>query len=403
MKIGIVSNLYPPSARGGAELVAQRIADELYVRGHEVFVVTTKPFSGIKSLSLHQAAKNLGKVYRFFPPNLYHIKNDRDKSFLKKVIWHIVDLFNFHSAAVIRDIIEKEQPDIMMTHNLKGLGINASRAIQKCCVFHVHTLHDLQLTVPSGLLIYKKENSFLNRSIARKMYEVAVKWSIGNPDIVLSPSQYLADAYKERGFFKKSKVKVFKNPTPSQKFPERQVRIPGPIRFVFAGQLEEQKGVKMMLEVLDQFDFPIELHLAGEGSLSEYVTDWANKDSRVRYHGFVPLAHLVHILKLADAVIVPSLCYENSPTIIFESFKMGIPVIASRIGGIPEIVEDGLNGILIEPGNMCELVSAMKKVASELTTFWDKSEAIQEQAREYNLESYVDRLEKLIEENRNEI
>src|SRR3989338_4620052 len=50
MKIGIVSNLYPPEARGGAELVAQRVADALYQRGHEVFVLTTQPFDGIRSL-----------------------------------------------------------------------------------------------------------------------------------------------------------------------------------------------------------------------------------------------------------------------------------------------------------------------------------------------------------------
>ncbi len=402
MKIGIISNLYPPGARGGAELVAQRIADELYCRGHEVFVVSTEPFSGIKSISLHQTAKHLGKVYRFFPPNLYHIKNDRNKSVFKKVAWHLIDLVSGHAPAVINRIIEKEQPDVIISHNLKGFGLRASKAIQKNCVFHIHTLHDLQLTLPSGLMIFGKEKNVVNMSPARWMYEAGVKNAIGTPDIVLSPSQFLMDAYKERGFFKKSKVKIFQNPTPSQKFPERSFRIPGPIRFVYAGQLEKHKGIKLLLDSIDSFDFPVELHIAGDGALAEEVAARAKTDSRVRYHGFVPLAHLVHILKLADAVVVPSYCYENSPTIIFESFKMGIPVIASRIGGIPEIVEDGVNGILIEPKSKESLVKAMKKVASELTTFWEKSEQIQAESEKYNLKAYVDRLEKLIKENRNE-
>lgn len=402
MKIGIVSNLYPPSARGGAELVAQRIADELYVRGHQVFVVSTEPFSGLKSIALHQTEKNLGRVYRFFPPNLYHIKNDRNKSFLKKTIWHLIDLFSGHTSAVMKRIIDKEQPDIIMSHNLKGFGLRASRAIQKKGVFHIHTLHDLQLTLPSGLLIWGEEDTFLNRSFARKMYEIAVKRAISNPDIILSPSKFLLDAYKERGFFKKSNVKVFPNPTPSQRFPERQTRTPGPIRFVYAGQLEYHKGILLLLESLDSLDFPVELHIAGDGALSEEVDAWSQKDDRVRYHGFVHMANLVHILKLADAVVVPSLCYENSPTIIIESFKMGIPVIASNIGGIPELVEDGVNGILIKPDNKEQLVNAMKKVANELATFWEKSEMIQEQAKQYNLKTYVDRLEEIIAKNRNE-
>ena len=77
MKIGIVSNLYPPDARGGAELVAQRIADALYERGHEVFVLTTQPLEGLRSLFPRIRERTLEAVYRFFPLNVYYLRQDR--------------------------------------------------------------------------------------------------------------------------------------------------------------------------------------------------------------------------------------------------------------------------------------------------------------------------------------
>ena len=76
MNIGIVSNLYPPIARGGAELVARRIAHELHVRGHQLFVFSTRPYSGPKSTVAQVSERSVEAIYRLFPINIYHTLSD---------------------------------------------------------------------------------------------------------------------------------------------------------------------------------------------------------------------------------------------------------------------------------------------------------------------------------------
>jgi len=64
-------------------------------------------------------------------------------------------------------------------------------------------------------------------------------------------------------------------------------------------------------------------------------------------------------------VVVPSEWYENSPLVIYESFAMGKPVIGARIGGIPELIEDGVDGLLFEPKNAADLAAKIKELANE--------------------------------------
>ncbi len=97
----------------------------------------------------------------------------------------------------------------------------------------------------------------------------------------------------------------------------------------------------------------------------------------------------------SDAVILPSLCYENSPTVLYESFQSGVPVIASCIGGIPERVIDGENGLLFEPGSVDALVFALKRFVHERTQFAARRRDIQRSSEQYALCAYVDQLEGL--------
>ena len=153
-----------------------------------------------------------------------------------------------------------------------------------------------------------------------------------------------------------------------------------------------------LFDVLDQLGDEIELHIAGEGSLSEMVTQRAERDARVYFHGFVSLKHLIRLLQTTDAVVIPSICYENSPTVIYESFLVGVPVIASRVGGIPELIEEGVTGLLVKPADTHELACAMKTIHDQRDQWWEKSQLIRDRAQPYSIKAYVDRLESLIKE-----
>ena len=85
----------------------------------------------------------------------------------------------------------------------------------------------------------------------------------------------------------------------------------------------------------------------------------------VRVHGAIPHSAVPEALASIDVLVVPSIWPENSPLVIGEAFLAGVPVIASRIGGIPELVADGRNGLLFEPGNAADLSRAIGRLIAE--------------------------------------
>ncbi|KKW32018.1 MAG: hypothetical protein UY77_C0039G0002 [Candidatus Uhrbacteria bacterium GW2011_GWA2_53_10] len=356
MTIGLISNLYPPYARGGAEQIVRRTAHELDRRGHRVFILTTRPFAGWKSMRQPTVERLVGTVYRFYPPNLYHPLNDWHWPWPARAVWHLTDMWSRH----------------------------------------IHTLHDVQLSVPSGLLMAGQDQGWMNYSPLRLWYEQQVKGIVGSPHVVISPSKFLADFYEQRGFFPMSRREVLPNPAPDVRMELPGPRQAGPLRLLYAGQLEPHKGVQLLLETLNTFDLPFELHIAGEGSLAGYVSEWAQRDSRVTYHGFESLENLVNLFAVCDGVVVPSLCFENSPTIIYESFLAGVPVVASNIGGVGELVQHGKNGYLVTPGHADELRAAFRRLAADTDQFRARQGEIRKSIAAHSLSNYVNRLEGFI-------
>lgn len=396
MRIGIISNLYPPNERGGAELIARRVADELTKRGHEVDILTSQPYAGLSSLRLSLQEKHVEWVYRFHPLNIFGIENVSQKPFYWKLLWHAIDLVGPGSGMIIRNWMIDGQPEVVLTHNIKGIGLSVARHIQKHGVRHVHTLHDVQLTIPSGLLMWGEEESFLNNSFLRRWYEKFAQWAIGIPDVVISPSVFLMNMHVSRGFFSKSKKQILPNPSPSVLVPNRLPERSGPLRFLFVGQLETHKGILFLIDALKKLTIPFELHIAGEGTLRSEIELVCEEQQNYFFHGFIALDPMLKLIATADVVIVPSLCYENSPTVIYESFAVGTPVIASRIGGIPELIVEGENGYLFEPGNKESFLSVLEHVTNDSEHFWKKAPHIREMAETYSIKKYVNELEKML-------
>jgi len=398
MNIGVISNFYPPQERGGAELVASRVADELTSRGHKLFVLTTMPFAGLDSLRPRVTESHLQKIYRFYPLNLYHVSHASAQPFPLKLLWHLIDLHGPFPHRAVAKVFHQERPDVILTHNLKGLGVSVARQIQKAGIHHIHTIHDVQLSVPSGVLLSGDENHWMNTGRVRQQYESQAKYAIGIPDVVISPSQYLADFYRARGFFKQSEIHILPNPAPKEREPlVRATHSPsGPLRFFFVGQLETHKGIRLLLDAVSKLDCPYELHIAGEGACAQEIIARANSDKRIHMHGFISLDHIRQLMCACDAVVLPSLCYENSPTVLYESFQIGTPVIASRIGGITERIVEGENGMLVEPNNVEALAHALKTFAHDRESFWSHSTAIKKNASAFAIEKYVDQLERLL-------
>lgn len=125
-----------------------------------------------------------------------------------------------------------------------------------------------------------------------------------------------------------------------------------------------------------------------EGELKEL----AEGDNRIKFHGFLTGDELQSLYRMVNATVLPSIWYDNSPLVIYESFMNSTPVIASRIGGIPELVTDGYNGVLFEAGNVSELASLINKIAENPSILEGLEHGAYESCKQYQIEVTLERL-----------
>lgn len=389
MKIAIVSNLYPPYARGGAEVVITRTVTELLAQGHEVVVVSTRPYGGLATLTPELEDQANERIWRFYPLNCYHLLRDHHFPAPVRFCWHLIDMFNPLNGWLVRRVIRDEKPDVVWTHNLKGIGLTIPLFLRGTGIHHVHQLHDVQLSYPSGLIIFGHERGAPWLSIGRALYTRLCRFLFGSPTLVISPSQFLQKFYAERGFFKNSQMVVLPNPAPGVSQFFRGRRQEGPLRLLFVGQLAAHKGIEFLIGALKRFEVPFELSIAGEGSLSRLVIEEAKADKRFNYVGFLARPQLIKMYGVADVLIVPSLCYENSPTVIYEALQAGLPIVASDIGGVAELIREGINGYLFTPGDAEDLLSTLRKIDQEKERLRESVEEIRSTVADYVIDRYV--------------
>jgi glycosyltransferase involved in cell wall biosynthesis len=135
------------------------------------------------------------------------------------------------------------------------------------------------------------------------------------------------------------------------------------VSFLFAGRLVEEKGVRTLLEAWRKASWP--LWIAGEGPLSSEVASASSEFPWVNYLGHISRPALVARMRHASALIFPSIWFESSPMLIIEALAAGLPVIASRIGAISEMVQDGATGFLYEPGDSNDLLRCVHRLAED--------------------------------------
>jgi glycosyltransferase involved in cell wall biosynthesis len=148
----------------------------------------------------------------------------------------------------------------------------------------------------------------------------------------------------------------------------------GPRRFVFLGQLNRThawKGLDLVLAACAQCrtsDAPVELVVGGDGDdLGRYREVAARLGlRRVSFRGWIGAEERRSLLATATATIVyPTTCNDALPTVILESWEAGTPVVASRIGALPSIVNDSSDGLLVEPGDPGALAGALMRMAGD--------------------------------------
>lgn len=400
-KICLITSIYDPYTRGGAESVVKNIVHGFQKTKHEVFVVTLGPWHGLKSLWPKLTRENNVNIYRFYSLNLFsylNINNYKKQPWLR-LIWHGLDMFNLHSYLVVKHILNKEKPNVVMTHIVKGIGYLTCRAVKSCKIKNIHTLHSVSLATPTGLIIKNKENYWQHTFFLTKLFQFFTKKLFNSPDIIISSSNFLLDFYSRKNYFPKSKKIVLTNPVNALGHPQG-VTDKNEFNFLFLGQIEEYKGVLLLINVFKKLikELPsekIELIIAGTGSILNQAQLAAGDNPHIQILGYVQHHQLDKIFSKTSALIIPSLCYENSPTVIFESLASGIPVLAARIGGI-EFIRDGYNGFTFEAGDEQDLLRVMKFVLQNKTQLTAMRTNCLQSVKNIGVENYIKKIEELI-------
>lgn len=395
MKICLINNLYKPYSRGGAENVVELIAQGLIKSGHEVFIITTKPLFSDKKLTIENQQSTIYHI-----SSIFFNLNKIPKPF--RLPWHLIDMFDIGSYLKAKSILKKEKPDLVMTHNLKGIGCLIPRLIKKLQIRHIHALHDIQLIHPSGLMLCGKEKRI--DGIIIKLYFSVCRALFGSPDVVISPSQWLLKTHADKNFFPQSKKIILPNPI----LPIDSKNIPafdkggarGVFRFLYVGQIEKHKGVFLLLKAFNALcnqncQKNYKLIFVGAGSGLKKARKKSLNNPAIKLLGGKEKKDVLREMARADCLIVPSLCYENSPTVIYEAASVGLPVIASRLGGNPELVHE-LGGLLFNPKSEGDLMYQMKWAMDNPNEMREISRQQKIKIKKFKLDKYIEKLLEII-------
>ena len=367
MKVIIISSLYGVNG-GGAGIVAHNIAQGLTKAGHQISVLTTggkHHYSMIKEQDIN--------IFRFRPMNFYALEEKDFQPRWKKLIWQLLDIYNVHCASEFRKILLKADPDIVHIHKMRGFsGAVWSMASKLFPGRVIQTCHDFESMSPEGLLRGSIGRMALRKQWPIRGYQLIRKRLSGGVSVVTAPSSFTLKRIKDSGLFPFAQPEVIVNTHgwsrgKLESIHKKANGLAGnKVRFLFLGRLEKEKGIVELCEAFSQVfvSYPaIRLDIAGWGMLEAELRRKYGKHSGINFVGMVDGIAKEDTLHRATVVVVPSLVDEAFGLVTIEAFAFGKPVIASNIGGLPELIQHGETGWLVEAGNVQRLAEQLQFVA----------------------------------------
>ncbi|MSR84866.1 glycosyltransferase [Candidatus Uhrbacteria bacterium] len=356
MRVAVLTNAYPPVHQGGAAQIAERQVEMLKQADHEV---------------------------RVWSP---------DCSWLQDGAWsrlkhHLKDLKA--QEQTVNEMLAWK-PDVLLTHNLTGCGFGTPRAIQAHKIQWIHVLHDVQLFEPSGQL--QDERTITPWQIFWGVMRVTY---LGNPEIVISPTEWLLKQHERRGVInrKKSQAIVLPNPGPIIKHVDRHVPHT-PIRLLFVGHISKEKGSDVLIKLGQKLSSAYELWIVGDGPDRERIKQVG---AQVRYFGALASDQVLEKMKQADILLVPSQIVENQPTVILEAASVGLPLIASNLGGIMETL--GESTWCVTFYDVSAWVESIERLTKDPVGYRQQSERMYEIAKQHDPEEYQKKILGLLRSN----
>ena len=360
MKLLLVSDAYPPSF-GGVERHVYTLSKYLSNKNIDVTVLTEKITAddsellekGIKVIREIQFDKRSSPfqwTYQFL------INSRRVKEAIEKY-GNDYDIIHYHGTHMLYLDTLKVKPPLMVTiHGIFPSCIAFWGIEDWCgkaptplrCSWCMLKIRNYYAPFLPGMILYNK------------YYLDHMKKSFKTFNKVLSVSNYLKNIVKDA--FQLNNIitahnfidlnEIYSNIDENQK-PHEDYLINEDTKIIlYSARLHPQKGITTTIEAFEKIDDKnIILLISGKGELEEYVKEKSREHPKITYLGYLPRNIQLNILKNSDVFLAPSTYPDACPTSILEATALGVPVISTSLGGIPELIIDGETGYLIEANN----------------------------------------------------
>jgi glycosyltransferase involved in cell wall biosynthesis len=133
---------------------------------------------------------------------------------------------------------------------------------------------------------------------------------------------------------------------------------------IFVGRLAQEKGLDVLINAWRRLQGKVSIKIVGDGPLAALAVEAAKRIPGVEWLGHRPNDEVLSLMKKAMFLVFPSVCYENFPITLLEAFATGLPVVASRLGVMSSLVEDGKTGLHFHPGDPKDLADQVEQLIS---------------------------------------
>ncbi|MCQ2170405.1 MAG: glycosyltransferase family 4 protein [Bacteroidales bacterium] len=353
MKIALINSFYFPDVIGGAEVIVREQAHTLSSMGYDVFVVCL----GKMKTVIKETVSGI-TVFRIPFSNRYWPEDWPSHGSLDNMLWHLKDRYNRKIARYLEEIITVEQPQLAICHNLAGLSVSVWDVLSMSGVKILQYIHDqylicLRSVCCDGVKYCEKPclKCSLLKANARRMSSMV--------NGVVAVSDYVAGRLALLGYFHEVPVRVIHN---ARNLPLSgpRARTKGELTIGYIGALTRVKGVHILVQAFVKSGIDARLLIAGRCNDKDYGLSLRSMgNEKTEFLGFMDSRDFYSRI---DCLVVPSLWPDTFPTVAIESCAAGVPVVASNIGGLPEIVKEGINGLRFEPGDISALAKILKQL-----------------------------------------
>ena len=362
LKFLMTTTFYPPYHIGGDANHVKYLADELARQGHEVHVMFSLDAYEIKRGKIPDINIEPGQVY------IHPLRSPRGR--LEPLLVYLRGKSGYFSKEFDR-LLKEISPDVVHHHNISLLGYDLLK--KRGSYLNVYTAHDYWLICQRNDLL--KNGQYVchdNRSCvlcALRYHRPPQLWRHGNTlrkaikdvDLAIAPSSYVGSVLSSTT---KVPFVTLPNfiPSPPKDIPPAEFRD----YFLYLGRLEQDKGITELVEVFQNNwrEIAAQLFVVGTGSLEKHLR------SDVEEKGLADIVHILgwseqcrvdSLLSHADALVIPSVWPENCPLVALEALSRGTPVIASNMGGLPEIAGLQREGFVYDPGYLKEALIKVRE------------------------------------------